>query len=348
MTNAASQANRQTVIGHEDVLAKFQRTIARSRLASTYLFVGPEGIGKRQTALQLAKRLLCSGPVDADSLLPCDDCESCRLFDLGSHPDLLQVSKPEGKSSLPISLFVGDADHRNQTGLCHDISLKPLVGRRRVAIIDDADSFSVESANCLLKTLEEPPPGAVLFLIGTALSKQLPTIRSRSQVFRFAPLEDDQLASVLVSLPEQVIEGDLISEQESIQLASQANGSVTQALALRNPGLLESRQAILQSLQAGIDPVRFAVLLEEQTKAAGTEPSLRRARFRELMRIIIDHYRTLVISTEDEFALEALDACLEAEEALGRNANQSTLVQVLATQLGRIELARLKSDKPMR
>lgn len=348
MTNAISPIDMRSVIGHEQVLAKFQRTIARGRLASTYLFVGPEGIGKRRTAFQLAKRLLCSKPIEADSLLPCDNCESCRLFDLGSHPDLLQVSKPEGKSSLPISLFVGDADHRNQTGLCHDISLKPLVGRRRVAIIDDADTFSVESANCLLKTLEEPPPGAVLFLIGTTLSKQLPTIRSRSQVFRFAPLEDGQLVSVLASLPEQVIEGDPITDQEALPLASQANGSVTQALALRNPGLLEARQAILQTMQAGIDPVRFAALLEEQTKAAGTEPSLRRTRFRELMRIIIDHYRTQVISAEDEFALEALDACLEVEEALGRNANQSTLVQVLATQLGRIERAKLKSDRAVR
>ena len=348
MTNMISPTNLETVIGHEEVLAKFQRTIARGRLASTYLFVGPEGIGKRQTAWQLAKRLLCAGTVQPDSLMPCKNCESCRLFELGSHPDLLQVSKPEGKSSLPISLFVGDADHRNQTGLCHDISLKPLVGRRRVAIIDDADSFSIESANCLLKTLEEPPPGAVLFLIGTTLSKQLPTIRSRSQVFRFSPLEDDQLAKVLVSRQGELFDGEPISEQEAMQLASQAGGSVTHALALREPGLVEARESILQSLRAGVDPIRFAVLLEEQTKSAGTEPSLRRARFRELMRIIMEHYRTLAVSPENEYALDALDACLEAEEALGRNANQSTLVQVLATRLGRIEHVRHKSDKAMR
>ena len=160
---------------------------AAGGLASTYLFVGPEGIGKRRFALALAKALLCPNTA-ADPLEPCGHCESCRLFDAGNHPDLDVVSLPKDKSTLPLDLFIGDKDHRNQDGLCHRISLRPFLGGRKIAIIDDADHFSAESANCLLKTLEEPPPRSLLILIGTSPSRQLPTIRSRSQVVRFRPL----------------------------------------------------------------------------------------------------------------------------------------------------------------
>ncbi len=122
-------------------------------------------------------------------LEPCGRCESCRLFAAGSHPDLDVVGLPKDKSTLPLELFIGDKEHRNQDGLCHRIAFRPFFGGRKVAIIDDADRFSQESANCLLKTLEEPPPRSLMILIGTSPSKQLPTIRSRSQVVRFQPLE---------------------------------------------------------------------------------------------------------------------------------------------------------------
>ena len=73
-------------------------------------------------------------------------------------------------------------------GLCHDIALKPFRGGRKIAIIDDADYLNQEGANCLLKTLEEPPEKSVIILIGTSQQRQLPTIRSRCQIVRFAPL----------------------------------------------------------------------------------------------------------------------------------------------------------------
>ena len=168
----------QGILGHDDVAEHFRATLHRGRLASTYLFVGPAGIGKRRFALALAKALLCQNADDL-ALEPCGRCESCRLFDAGSHPDLDLVGLPKDKSTLPLELFIGDKEHRNQDGLCHRIALRPFLGGRKVAIIDDADRFSQESANCLLKTLEEPPPRSLVILIGTSPSKQLPTIRSR-------------------------------------------------------------------------------------------------------------------------------------------------------------------------
>ena len=95
-----------------------------------------------------------------------------------THPDLHLVSKPADRGFIPLSAFIGDEAHRMREGLCHTIALKPMMGGRRVAIIDDADYLNDESANALLKTLEEPPPRSVLILIAGNLERQLPTIRS--------------------------------------------------------------------------------------------------------------------------------------------------------------------------
>ena len=84
-------------------------------------------------------------------------------------------------------------------GLCYDIALKPYSGRRKVAIIDDADYLNKEGANCLLKTLEEPPPKSLLILIGTSEQRQLPTIRSRCQIVRFQPLPEQDVAELLLA-----------------------------------------------------------------------------------------------------------------------------------------------------
>ena len=113
-------------------------------------------------------------------------------------------------------------------GLCHNISLKPYRGGRKIAIIDDADFLNQEGANCLLKTLEEPPPKSILILIGTSEQKQLPTIRSRCQVIRFRPLAESTVAELLVS------QGLIESEVEAERLAGLSGGSLE--LLAQHPG----------------------------------------------------------------------------------------------------------------
>ena len=122
------------ILGHDAVVEQFRRTLNAGRLASTYLFVGPAGVGKRSFALELAHALLCTETPDA-ALEACGRCQSCRLFAAGNHPDLDVVGLPKDKSKLPIELFIGDCEHRHQEGLCHRIALKPFLSGRRVAII---------------------------------------------------------------------------------------------------------------------------------------------------------------------------------------------------------------------
>src|SRR5579872_3481901 len=157
----------ETLLGHTREIEKLRHSAASGRLAHAYAFTGPAGIGKKRFALELARCLLCDNHTDAE-LEACGTCASCQQVAAGTHPDLLAVSLPEGKSELPIRLFIGEKEMRGKEGLCHDLSLKPMSARRRVALIDDAEWMSDEAANPLLKTLEEPPPHSVLILIATS------------------------------------------------------------------------------------------------------------------------------------------------------------------------------------
>ncbi|MBC8115030.1 MAG: DNA polymerase III subunit, partial [Candidatus Saccharimonas sp.] len=186
-----------TLRGHAEQREMFRRAIARGRLSQAYLFVGPDGIGKQQFARRLAQCLLCQSPGE-DQLEACGNCPGCRPFLASAHPDFLYVGRPEGKRELPIAAMAGAAERRGQEGLCHDLSIRPLAGSRKVAIIDDADTMTDECANAFLKSLEEPPERAMLFLIASNLDAVLPTIRSRCQLVRFAPLSAADIAELLV------------------------------------------------------------------------------------------------------------------------------------------------------
>lgn len=322
------------VVGHDPIKQRFRRTLDAGRLASTYLFVGPRGVGKRLLAAELAAALVCEAG-GAESLQPCGRCGACALSAADGHPDVLTVARPEGRSSLPIDLFIGPPDKRNREGLCHDLSLRPMRAGRRVAIIDDADDFGVETANALLKTLEEPPPRSLILLVGTSLARQLPTIRSRSQVVRFHPLSDDSVAAALAAAQPD------LGREEAARLAALSGGSVGRALSFADGGIETARRDVLACLDTPrIDPLRLAQTLERESKARGTEPRERRRLLHELLGAVATrlHERLLERPGDRAFvdqALHALDAVLDAEEALGRNANQSALVQRLAERLAR-------------
>jgi DNA polymerase III subunit delta' len=314
----------QGILGHDEVAERFRTAVRRGRLASTYLFVGPPGVGKRRFALALAKALLCR-ETQGDPLEPCGRCESCRLCVAASHPDLDVVSLPKDKSTLPLELFIGSKEHRNQEGLCHRIALRPFLGGRKVAIIDDADNFSQESANALLKTLEEPPPRSLLILIGTSPSKQLPTIRSRSQIVRFQPLSSDTVAEILVR---NAIVPD---HQSAAPLIEFGAGSIERAAALVAPAIWQFRGQMLRDLaNEQANPVRLAKAIQGFVDEAGKDAADRRERLRTILTFAEDFYRGRLRAEANGApgdALGALDASLRAAEHIDRNANLALVIQ---------------------
>jgi DNA polymerase-3 subunit delta' len=313
---------------HDEIAQRFRRILQNGRLASTYLFSGPHGIGKRLFAHRLAQCLLCLRTADHE-LRYCGACDACRLIAAGNHPDLLTIGLPEGKNVLPIELFVGDREHRHQAGLCHHLSLKPYVGVRRVAVIDDADHFNQESANSLLKTLEEPPPNSLLVLIGTSPSRQLPTIRSRAQLVRFRPLAATTVVELLVR------QNVVTTNEEATRLAEISEGSLERARALADPELWRFRDQLIDWLEGPyLDPVRAATGMLEFVEAAGKESAARRDRLRTAIHFAIEYYRNRMRRENSESLADQLDRSLATLEHIDRNANQASLVHWWLSGLG--------------
>lgn len=344
------------VHGHDAAVEHFRQSLRSGRLASTYLFVGPAGIGKRTFALKLAQALLCQNHPDLE-LEMCGHCQSCKLVQAGTHPDLLQVGRPPDKSFIPVEAFIGSPEKRMREGLCHDIGMKPFLGGRKVALIDDADDLNLEGANSLLKTLEEPPPRSLLILIGTSAAKQLPTIRSRCQIIRFQPLDDEILAELLVST------GNVESREAAQRLVPLSEGSLQRAIELADPQLAEFRQRLLNHLtQRAPDSVRLATAISTFVDEAGREASRRRARLRQLIGFVADYYRELMrracgaaattdpilrqaaekglaaSSGDPEAYAAAIDRCLQALEHVGRNLNQTTIIECWLDDLEQIAI----------
>ena len=113
------------VLGHDNIVHQFLAALQNGRLASTYLFLGPSGIGKRLFARTLAQALFCEKSSPAE-LNPCNQCPACQQVRAGSHPDLIQVSLEDGKSAVSIAQIAGDDEHRGSQGLCYELHLKPF------------------------------------------------------------------------------------------------------------------------------------------------------------------------------------------------------------------------------
>jgi DNA polymerase-3 subunit delta' len=337
----------QGIEGHDAVAGRFAAASAAGRVAGSYLFIGPPGVGKSTFARRLAKALLCH---DArPGLVACDACASCVQAEAGSHPDIDVVQKPEDRASIPLEAFVGDADHRMREGLCWRIKLRPALGIRKAAIILDADLLLDEAANCLLKTLEEPPDGAVIILVGTALERQLPTIRSRCQIVRFKPLDAEALERILQR--ETAAKSGSIDGGTLAGVCRAAGGSLARARLLLDPDAMEFRRKLLALLSGR--PLRGVELARETiafVEAAGKEAPPRRARLRIVFDAAIDFFRAALrmattgeaaadgemaaalagwVAGADEPATEAaalLRHTLDALGAIDRNANLTVLV----------------------
>lgn len=176
--------------GQDRAVGLLRRAIANGRLAHAFVFAGPAGVGKRATALALARSVLCPEKPGEG----CGTCIDCRLVGAGSHPDLfledLAAAQAERATASMLSI---DQIRR----VCGSLALRPARGTRKVGIVDQAERLTAEAQNALLKTLEEPRGSATLVLVTSNLDALLPTIRSRCQRLLFAPLADGLVATLL-------------------------------------------------------------------------------------------------------------------------------------------------------
>lgn len=326
----------KSLLGHDRQRIWFQNAVTNQRLASTFLFVGPNAIGKRTFAKLLAQTLLCTSSNPSD-FQPCGRCETCVQLHAGTHPDLIEIAKKPDKTALSIDQFIGDDEHRMREGLCYEIRMKPYSNRRKIAIIDDADTIGDEGANSLLKTLEEPPPGAVIILISTSLQRQLPTIRSRCQVVRFQPLSPDHLAKL-------ALRNQLVSDPEQAdKISKHAHGSLAEFSVYADEELRDFQQEMKTQLTyRPMDFVKFAKAVQGNMESVGTESQPRRERLKLLIDFAQQHFRDVMyVNLEKDpvlldRTLRGIQRCLEAKEHVDRMVAPAALIEAWAADIASI------------
>lgn len=259
----------------ETALRTIDHALGTSRVHHAYLFVGPDGVGKELAAFGLAQALVCErrdppptaglfgGEPEKPRVRACGECSSCTRAIVRAdddtrrpvHPDVIVIER--GLYS-PQSLG-------RRTPETQDISIDqirvlvlarsafaPHEGRAKVFIIRRAEELSVSAANALLKTLEEPSPRTHFILLTSQPEALLPTILSRTQRIRFAPLPDDVVTDLLREAG--------VEERRAADVARLAGGSVEAGMLLADPDESEARDRFVESAIAAtaapsIEPV---------------------------------------------------------------------------------------------
>lgn len=230
-----------TLVGNERNKEVLRRLLARGRLSATLVFAGPEGVGKRQFALTLAKAANCrrAAEMEADS---CDECAVCQRVDAGTYGDVMLVARE--KSVIRVE---------QAREMSAEVYFRPREGRQRFFIIDEADRLHEGAANALLKTLEEPPATSTIILLTARPDALLTTVRSRAQRLNFAPLSTPEMEQYLAANYRR-------PAADTALLARVTGGRIGQATAIDVSEYRRERRTLLELLDllaAGEDRYRL-------------------------------------------------------------------------------------------
>ena len=302
------------------------------RIPHAYLFIGPDGVGRKLAAMTLAKAVNCEESKN-DS---CDRCPSCIKIDHESHGDL-KIIEPEETGVIRV-----DAIRKLQKSF----SFRHVEARVKAGIVIGAESMNPSSSNALLKTLEEPTANTLIILLAPGAGNLLPTIASRCQVVRFRPLP--------LEVVEAIVKEKYDLDEPSVRLISaMSNGSLRKAFELATDGkfISTTRQATIKELMRIVALGREGLHFGLAQEIAGSENSRRileslKLWYRDLLLtkigvgaekmlnrdLVAEVGQCSALLTTEEI-MRGIDRMEEAEKSLDAHANPQLTIEVLVNDL---------------
>jgi DNA polymerase III subunit delta' len=212
------------IFGHDWAVNLLQSHAAGGKLRHAYLFVGPQGVGRKTLALRFAQALNCSQPPGQGAF--CATCRDCRQIQARQYPDLSILQPEEDHKDVRIDQV---------RELQHTLALAPYAAAYRIALLPDFQQVTEQAENALLKTLEEPPDKVVLLLTVDALESLLPTIVSRCEVIRLRPAPLNETQAYLEKIRE-------VPQETAKLIAHLSGGRVGAAIQMADDPELISRR----------------------------------------------------------------------------------------------------------
>ncbi len=229
------------VLGNDMIKEYFERTLANGQISHAYILTGEAGMGRKTLAKAFAMTLLC----EEEGKDPCGKCHSCIQFLSDNHPDVIYVRHEKDS--------IGVDDIREQIN--NTVQIKPYSSAYKIYIVDEAEKMTVQAQNALLKTLEEPPSYAVIFLLTTRADSFLPTILSRCITLKLKPLYDGIIRDYLMNKLS-------VPKSEADICTAFARGNLGKAISLASSEEFAAMRRVVMALLKNVRSMDIAEMQE--------------------------------------------------------------------------------------
>ncbi len=315
------------VVGQQQVSETLKKALSSGKLAQSFLFCGPRGVGKTTCARILAKAINCENP--GTDFEPCNQCNSCMAFNQNASFNIFELDAASNNSVDDIRTLVDQ------------VRFAPQSGKYKVYIIDEVHMLSASAFNAFLKTLEEPPSYAIFILATTEKHKIIPTILSRCQIFDFKRISDKDIVMQL----QKICDNEGVEAEPSALhvIAQKADGGLRDALSLFDKivsyaGKKVTYQDVITNLNILDHDYYFKIteyfMLEDSSSVLNAFNDIVNNGFDGEMFILglAEHFRNLLIC-KDEKTVQLLEAADDVKDKYFKQsgmANETFLLNALS------------------